>query len=162
MWSRGREVRVGTTRERMSTRTASGLVQTQPASSRAARGHGLSLPSSPGWVTTRPGGARSSVTPSPVTDVLWTCLTGLWIPGSVTVPAPPRPVTYGSQIGTAILLIGLKTCRTFGPVQYVNCELSDVQAGFRKGRGTRDQIANIRCIIEKAREFQKKHLFLIY
>ena len=39
--------------------------------------------------------------------------------------------------------------------QYLNCELSDVQAGFRKGRGTRDQIANIRWIIEKAREFQK-------
>ena len=39
--------------------------------------------------------------------------------------------------------------------QYVNCELPDVQAGFRKGRGTRDQIANIRWIIEKAREFQK-------
>ena len=39
--------------------------------------------------------------------------------------------------------------------QYVNRELSDVQAGFRKGRGTRDQIANIRWIIEKAREFQK-------
>ena len=39
--------------------------------------------------------------------------------------------------------------------QYMNCELPDVQAGFRKGRGTRDQIANILCIIEKAREFQK-------
>ena len=39
--------------------------------------------------------------------------------------------------------------------QYVNPELPDVQAGFRKGRGTRDQIANIRWIIEKAREFQK-------
>ena len=39
--------------------------------------------------------------------------------------------------------------------QYVNCELPDVQAGFRKGRGTRDQIANIRWIIKKAREFQK-------
>ena len=38
---------------------------------------------------------------------------------------------------------------------YMNKELSDVQAGFRKGRGTRDQIANIRWIIEKAREFQK-------
>ena len=37
----------------------------------------------------------------------------------------------------------------------------NVQAGFRKGRGTRDQIANIRWIIEKAREFQKKHLFLL-
>ena len=39
--------------------------------------------------------------------------------------------------------------------QYVNCELPDVQAGFRKGRGTRDQIANICWIIEKTREFQK-------
>ena len=40
--------------------------------------------------------------------------------------------------------------------QYMNHEIPDVQAGFRKGRGTRDQIANIRWIIEKAREFQKK------
>ena len=40
--------------------------------------------------------------------------------------------------------------------QYVNLELQDAQAGFRKGRGTRDQIANICWIIEKAREFQKK------
>ena len=39
--------------------------------------------------------------------------------------------------------------------QYVNCELPDVQTGFRKGRGIRDQVANIRWIIEKAREFQK-------
>ena len=45
--------------------------------------------------------------------------------------------------------------------QYVNQELLDVQTGFRKGRGTRDQIANIRWIMEKAREFQKKHLFLL-
>ena len=43
--------------------------------------------------------------------------------------------------------------------QYVNHELPDVQAAFRKGRGTRDQIANIRWIIEKAREFQKKSTF---
>ena len=42
--------------------------------------------------------------------------------------------------------------------QYVNHELPDVKAGFRKGRGTRDQIANIRWIIEKAIDFQKKHL----
>ena len=42
--------------------------------------------------------------------------------------------------------------------QYVNQELPDVKAGFRKGRGTRDQIANIRWIIEKAIDFQKKHL----
>ena len=39
--------------------------------------------------------------------------------------------------------------------QYMNCELPNVQAGFRKGRGTRDQIANIRWIIEKARKYQK-------
>ena len=45
--------------------------------------------------------------------------------------------------------------------QYVNCELPDVQAGFRKGRGTRDQIANIHWIIEKAR-VPEKHLFLLY
>ena len=43
--------------------------------------------------------------------------------------------------------------------QYVNHELLDVQAGFRKGRGTRDQITNIRWIMEKAREFQKKIYF---
>ena len=43
--------------------------------------------------------------------------------------------------------------------QYMNRELLDVQAGFRKGRGTRDQIANIRWIIEKAREFQKNIYF---
>ena len=43
--------------------------------------------------------------------------------------------------------------------QYVNCELPDVQAGFRKGRETRDQIANIRWIIEKIREFQKNIYF---
>ena len=43
--------------------------------------------------------------------------------------------------------------------QYVNRELPDVQAGFNKGRGTRDQIANIRWIIEKAREFQKNIYF---
>ena len=46
--------------------------------------------------------------------------------------------------------------------QYVNCELLDIQAGFRKGRGTRDQIANIRWIMEKAREFQKNIYFLLY
>ena len=44
-------------------------------------------------------------------------------------------------------------------LQYVNCELPDVQTGFRKGRGTRAQIANIRWIMEKAREFQKNIYF---
>ena len=43
--------------------------------------------------------------------------------------------------------------------QYMNCELPDVQAGFRKGRGTRDQIANVRWIMEEAREFQKNIYF---
>ena len=43
--------------------------------------------------------------------------------------------------------------------QYMNCELPDVQAGFRKHRGTRDQIANIHWIIEKASEFQKNIYF---
>ena len=45
--------------------------------------------------------------------------------------------------------------------QSMNCELPDVQAGLRKGRGTRDQIANIHWIIEKEREFQKKNLLLL-
>ena len=45
--------------------------------------------------------------------------------------------------------------------QHMNCELPDVQAGFRKGRGTRDQIANIHWIIKKAR-VPEKHLFLLY
>ena len=46
------------------------------------------------------------------------------------------------------------------PQQYVNRELPDAQAGFRKGRGTRDQIANIHWIIEKAKEFQKTSTLL--
>ena len=46
--------------------------------------------------------------------------------------------------------------------QYVNHELSDVPTGFRKGRGTRDQNANIRWILEKAREFQKNFCFIDY
>ena len=45
------------------------------------------------------------------------------------------------------------------PQKYVNRELPDVQAGFRKGRGTRDQITNIRWIMEKAKEFQKNIYF---
>ena len=45
--------------------------------------------------------------------------------------------------------------------QYVNCEFPDVQAGFRKGREIRDQIANIHWIIDKAREFQKNIYFCI-
>ena len=46
--------------------------------------------------------------------------------------------------------------------QHMNCELQDVQVGFRKGRGTRDQIANIHWIIKKVRQFRGKHLLLFY
>ena len=47
--------------------------------------------------------------------------------------------------------------------QYMNCELPDVQAGFRKGRETRDQIANVHWIIKKAREFQQNiYIFIDY
>ena len=46
--------------------------------------------------------------------------------------------------------------------QYMNPKLPDIQAGFRKGRGIRDQIANINWIIAKARKFQKKHILLFY
>ena len=47
-------------------------------------------------------------------------------------------------------------------LEYVNCELTDIQAGYRKCRGTRDQIANICWIIEKAREFQKNIYFCFF
>ena len=57
-------------------------------------------------------------------------------------------ISHASQVMLKILQARLQ--------QYVNQELPDVQAGFRKGRGTRDQIANIHWIIEKARKFQKK------
>ena len=63
-------------------------------------------------------------------------------------------ISYASKVMFKILRARLQ--------QYVTHELRDVQAGFRKGRGTRDQIANIHWIIEKVREFQKKHLFLLY
>ena len=62
-------------------------------------------------------------------------------------------ISYASKVILKILQVRLQ--------QYVNCKLQDVQAGFRKGRGTRDQIANIRWITEKAREFQK-NIFLCF
>ena len=46
--------------------------------------------------------------------------------------------------------------------QYVNLEITDVQAGFQRGRGTRDQIANIRWIMEKVKGAPEKHLFLLH
>ena len=63
-------------------------------------------------------------------------------------------ISYDSKVMLKILQARLQ--------QFVNCELPDVQAGFRKGRGNIDQIANICWIREKAREFQKKHLLLLY
>ena len=60
-------------------------------------------------------------------------------------------VSHASRVMLKILQARLQ--------QYMNCELPDVQAGFRKGRGTRDQIANIRWIMEKVREFQKNISF---
>ena len=62
-------------------------------------------------------------------------------------------ISHASKVMVKILQARLQ--------QYMNCELPDVQAGFRKGRGTRDQIANICWIIEKAR-VPEKHLFLFY
>ena len=64
-------------------------------------------------------------------------------------------ISHASQVMLKILQARLQ--------QYVNCELPDVQAGFRKGRGSRDQITNICWIIEKAREFQKNgYCFIDY
>jgi len=58
-------------------------------------------------------------------------------------------ISHGSKVMLKILQARLQ--------QYVNHELPDIQAGFRKGRGTRDQTANIHWIMEKAREFQNKY-----
>ena len=60
-------------------------------------------------------------------------------------------ISHGSKVMLKILQARLQ--------QYVNCKLPDVQAGFRKGRATRDQIANIRWIIEKTTQFQKNIYF---
>ena len=66
---------------------------------------------------------------------------------NVQTTAQLKLISHTSKVTLKILQARLQ--------QYVNHELPDVQAGFRKGRGTRDQIANIRWIMEKAREFQK-------
>ena len=63
-------------------------------------------------------------------------------------------ISHTSKVMLKILQVRLQ--------QYVSCEHPDVQVGFRKGRGTRDQIANIRWIMEKAREFQKNIYFWLY
>ena len=63
-------------------------------------------------------------------------------------------ISHASKVMLKILQASLQ--------QYVNRELLDVQAGFRKGRGTRDQIANIRWIMENSKRVPEKHLFLLY
>ena len=70
------------------------------------------------------------------------------MPKNVQTTAQLALISHASKVMLKILQARLQ--------QYVNYELPDVQAGFRKGRGTRDQIANIHWIIKKAREFQKK------
>ena len=77
------------------------------------------------------------------------------------VPAEPQGKPSNSRVGALIshaskVMLKILQARL---QQYVNHELPDVQAGFRKGRGTRDQIANICLIIKKAREFQKNMYF---
>jgi len=84
--------------------------------------------------------------------------------GSVFIPIPKKGnakecsnyhtialISHASKVTLKILQARLQ--------QYLNCELPDVQAGFRKDRGTRDQIGNICWIMEKAREFQKSISF---
>ena len=73
----------------------------------------------------------------------------------------PKNVKTTAQLHSSHTLVMLKILQA-RLQQYMNRELPDVQARFRKGRGTRDQITNICWIIEKVREFQKKHLFLLY
>ena len=63
-------------------------------------------------------------------------------------------ISHASKVMLNILQAGLQN--------YVKSELPDIQAGFRKGRGTRDQIANIRWIIKKSKRIPEKHLFLLY
>ena len=84
---------------------------------------------------------RSVFISIPKKDNLKECLSYLTI----------APISHASKVMLKILQARLQ--------KYVNHELPDVQDGFRKGRGTRDQIANIRWIIKKAREFQKNIYF---
>ena len=84
---------------------------------------------------------------------------------SVFIPIPKKGnAKEGSNYHTIAFIshaskVMLKILQARLPQQYMNHELPDVQAGFRKDRGTRDQVANIHWIIEKAREFQKKIYF---
>ena len=75
------------------------------------------------------------------------------MPKNALTTAQITLISHASKIMLKILQVRLQ--------QYTNCELPDVQAGFRKGRGIREQIANICWIIEKAREFQKNSYFCL-
>ena len=82
--------------------------------------------------------------------------------GQSSIPSPKKDSTKEYANHQTIALISHASEVTLNILHaslqhYVNQELPDVQAGFRKGRGTRDQIANIHWIIEKAREFQKNN-----
>ena len=70
----------------------------------------------------------------------------------------PKNAQTTAQLHSSHTLVMLKILQA-RLQQYMNCELPDIQAGFRKGRGTRDQIANFHWIMEKAREFQKNIYF---
>ena len=75
--------------------------------------------------------------------------------------AMPKNAQTTTQLDSSHTLVMFKILQA-RLQQYVNRELPDVQAGFRKGRGTRDQIANIRWIMEKSKRVPEKHLFLLY
>ena len=85
---------------------------------------------------------------------------------SVFIPIPKKgnAKEYSSYCTTALIShaskVMLKIFQT-GLQQYMNCELPDVLAGFRKGRGTRDQIANSRCIIFKSKSYRKTSTFAL-
>ena len=86
--------------------------------------------------------------------------------GSVFIPIPKKGNAKECSNYCTIAVISQASKVMFKILQarlqqYVNCELPDVQAGFRKGRGTRDQIANICWIMEKAREFLKNIYFCL-
>ena len=83
---------------------------------------------------------------------------------SIPIPKKGNPKECSNYCTTALISHASKVMLKILQArlqQYVNCELPDVQAGFRKGRGTRDQIANILWITEKAREFQENIYFCV-
>ena len=86
---------------------------------------------------------------------------------SVLIPIPKKGNAKGCSNYHTIALISHATKVMLKILQarlqqYMNRELPNVQAGFRKGRGTRDQIANIHCIIKKGKRVPEKHLLLLY